>query len=499
MALGLLASGAALTTSMKDRLIAREDQNLRQQADTWAKPRAVQLPYAARGDKRPPTRYFVVTYRFDGTQVQQGGNPDFTTRPDLSKVGEIGSEAITVHSANSGGPDWRIVESRSQYGYAYVAVTLSDVYDTMRQLVILELLIGGSVLAVAGGLGYLVVRRSLGPLVEVEATAELIAAGDLTRRVPASPPNTEVGSLAQSINAMLHQVQDSFARVEASEEQARRGEERMRRFIGDASHELRTPLTSIRGFAELYRQGASSDVGFLMKHIESEAQRMGLLVEDLLLLARLDARRPLEHRPVDLLTVASDVVHAAQAREPERTIHLELDGDPTDLELPGDQGRITQVVTNLVSNALRHTPPEAVTTVRLRAEPDCVVIEVRDTGPGMRPEEAARVFERFYRTDASRSRGSGGAGLGLSIVHGIVEAHNGTVTVETAPGEGAAFIVRLPRILPAARADGDDEPGDYDDDSGDYDGEPGEYGGEPGDDREPADADGGPSERDGAA
>ncbi len=444
MALGLLASGAALTTSMRDRLIAREDQNLRQQADTWARPRSETAPTFIRSDVRPPTRYYVVTYRTDGTLVPRGGNPDFTTRPDLASIGELGTGAVTVRSVG-GGPDWRVVESRSQYGYSYVAVTLGDVYDTMRQLVVLELLIGGSVLLVAGGLGYLVVRRSLGPLVEVEATAEAIAAGDLTRRVPATPPNTEVGSLAQSINAMLHQVQDSFARVEASEEQARRGEDRMRRFIGDASHELRTPLTSIRGFAELYRQGASTDVAFLMKHIESEAKRMGLLVEDLLLLARLDARRPLEHRPVDLLTVAADVVHAAQAREPERTIDLEIDGDAAGVEVPGDRDRITQVITNLVSNALRHTPADASITVRLSAEPSNAVIEVRDTGQGMTAAEAARVFERFYRTDSSRSRGSGGSGLGLSIVDGIVSAHRGTVTVETSPGEGASFIVRLPR------------------------------------------------------
>ncbi|MDF0528344.1 HAMP domain-containing sensor histidine kinase [Tsukamurella sp. 8F] len=449
MAAGLLASGAALTTSMKDRLIAREDQNLRQVADGFARPRNPdKLPPVPKNDHRPPTRYYVVTYRTDGTSVNIGGNPDFTVRPDLSRIGELGDDATTVHSEGGGGPLWRVVESRSEYGYAYVAVKLSDVTDTMSQLMVLEVLIGVSVLLVAGGLGYLVVRKSLTPLENVERTAEAIAAGDLTSRVPAAPSGTEVGSLSESINAMLHQIQDSFARVEASEESARRGEERMRRFIGDASHELRTPLTSIRGFAELYRQGATDDVDFLMRHIESEAQRMGLLVEDLLLLARLDARRPLAHRPVDLMSVATDVVHAAQAREPERDIALNVEPAAVGVTVPGDQDRIVQVVTNLVSNALRHTPDDAHITVRVAAEPDSAIIEVRDTGDGMTPDEAARAFERFYRTDSSRSRGSGGAGLGLSIVHGIVQAHEGTVHVETAPGEGAAFIVRLPRVRP---------------------------------------------------
>ncbi|GAB3129706.1 HAMP domain-containing sensor histidine kinase [Tsukamurella serpentis] len=442
--LGLFVSGTALTAAMQDRLLSREDQNLRQAADTWARPRQ-SLPEPTRG-RTPPTRFYQALFLPDGTQLQIS-NPDFTERPDLSGLDELHGAAVTVHSVGGRGPKWRVVQSSSPYGVAFVAVTLSDLEATLRAMVALELLIGGGVLIVAGGVGYLVVRRSLRPLEEVETTAEAIAAGDLTRRVPEAPPNTEVGRLSSSINVMLHQVQDSFGRVAASEEQARAGEERMRRFVGDASHELRTPLTSIRGFSELYRQGATDDIGFVMSRIESEAQRMGLLVEDLLLLARLDARRPLARDTVDLAVVADDVVRAAQAREPGRDIGLQVraDGEPGAAEITGDRDRLHQVVTNLVSNALRHTPDDASVQVSVTAQADAVVISVADTGPGMGPDEAARVFERFYRTDSSRSRGSGGSGLGLSIVQGIVERHDGSVTVHTAPGQGARFTVRLPR------------------------------------------------------
>ncbi|BDD84181.1 two-component sensor histidine kinase [Tsukamurella pulmonis] len=438
--LGLLASGAALTAAMKDQLISREDQALRQAAETWARPKPVILSQAPRGG--PPTRFYQAVFLPDGRQLQIS-NPDFTERPDLSGLGDLRGDAVTVQSVGGHGPQWRVVQSSSDYGVAFVAVTLTDVDDTLQAMIVLELLIGAGVLIVAGGLGYLVVRRSLRPLEQVEATAEAIAAGDLTRRVPQAPAYTEVGRLSTSINTMLHQVQDSFHRVAASEEQARADEQRMRRFVGDASHELRTPLTSIRGFAELYRQGATDDTGFVMSRIESEAQRMGLLVEDLLLLARLDARRPLAEDPVDLVAVADDAVHAAQAREPGRDIALEAGAET--VGLMGDRDRLHQVVTNLVSNALRHTPDDASVRVRIAEEPGAVVLSVADTGPGMEPDEAARVFERFYRTDSSRSRGSGGAGLGLSIVHGIVERHGGTVTLETAPGAGATFTVRLPR------------------------------------------------------
>ena len=223
----------------------------------------------------------------------------------------------------------------------------------------------------------------------------------------------------------------------------------MRRFITDASHELRTPLTTIRGFAELYRQGAARDVEMLMSRIESESRRMGLLVEDLLLLARLDAQRPLEQRRVDLLTLATDAVHDAQSIAPQRKIHMEVFDGPGTPEVLGDEARLRQVLSNLMANALQHTPEDAGITVRVGTDADSAVLEVCDEGPGMRPEDAQRIFERFYRADSSRARASGGTGLGLSIVDSLVYAHGGRVTVTTAPGRGCRFQVTLPRVADA--------------------------------------------------
>jgi len=223
----------------------------------------------------------------------------------------------------------------------------------------------------------------------------------------------------------------------------------MRRFVGDASHELRTPLTTIRGFAELYRQGAASDaaaVQRLMGRIESESARMGLLVEDLLLLARLDAQRPLEREPVDLLTVASDAVHDAKAVAPQRVVRLEVLEGPGTPEVMGDEGRLRQVLSNLVTNALTHTPQDTAVTVRVGTLAEQVVLEVADDGPGLSGEDASRVFERFYRTDTSRTRASGGTGLGLSIVAALVSAHGGSVSVDSQPGQGATFRVLLPHV-----------------------------------------------------
>jgi two-component system OmpR family sensor kinase len=221
----------------------------------------------------------------------------------------------------------------------------------------------------------------------------------------------------------------------------------MRRFVADASHELRTPLTSIRGFAELYRQGAvqsPEDVARILRRVEDEAARMGLLVDDLLLLARLDQQRPLEQRPVDLLALATDAVQDARAVDPGRPVAVQVVGSPPG-PVTGDEARLRQVVGNLVTNALNHTPPGTPVLVSVGGEPGWAVLAVTDRGPGLAPEDADRVFERFYRADASRTRAAGGTGLGLSIVAALVAAHGGRVDVESAPGRGATFRVRLPQ------------------------------------------------------
>jgi two-component system OmpR family sensor kinase len=310
-----------------------------------------------------------------------------------------------------------------------------------------QLLVGAVVLAVLAVVGYLMVRTSLRRLVQVERTAQAIAAGDLTQRVPPGHPDTEVGRLSAAFNAMVGEIESAFRDREASEADARASEARMRRFAADASHELRTPLTAIRGFAELYRQ-SGGDPAYLLGRIEHHATRMSLLVEDLLLLARLDQQRPLDRAPVDLLALAADAVQDVAATTEDHPVRLEARAAEPPVVL-GDELRLRQVVGNLLSNAVGHTPAGTPVTVTVDVRDGDAVLEVADAGPGLAPDDAARVFERFFRPDPSRtrteaSRATGGNGLGLSIVHALVTAHGGQVRLWTAPGEGARFEVRLP-------------------------------------------------------
>ncbi|MFG1657446.1 ATP-binding protein [Micromonospora chersina] len=383
---------------------------------------------------------------------------------------------------------WRImIKQVDADKYTVIGQNLTDVDMAVRQLVWIDLLVGGAVLIILASVGAGIVRTSLKPLVEIERTAAAIAGGDLTRRVPdpeegRACPTSELGRLSRALNAMLAQIEAAFtaraaseaaarsaevsardaaASAQASEARARRSEERMRQFIADASHELRTPLTTIRGFAELYRQGAArqpEQTAGLLRRIEDEASRMGLLVEDLLLLARMDRERPIALAPVELPVLASDAVQAARAVEPDRAITLEIEPGAGPLVVLGDDARLRQVIGNLMTNALTHTPPDAAVTLRLRAEPgNLAVVEVADTGPGLTPEQAERVFERFYRVDAARTRRAGGptsTGLGLAIVAALVAAHHGTVEVAETPGGGATFRVRLP-LLPESPEPGE--------------------------------------------
>ncbi len=459
VALGLLASGIAVTTILRHDSINRVDQTLIDASNSWAQAPRRTLPTANEvpNPGRPPSNFYVRGIDADG-QVWIAVN-DRDAEPDLPDDNDVGSEPTTVGSMNGSHVKWRAVSVRGPEGeLTTVAIDLSDVESTVRSLIYAEIGIGAAVLLVLGVVGYAVVHRSLRPLVEVEQTAAAIAAGELDRRVPQRDPRTEVGRLSLALNGMLTQIQRAVASSDLSAEQARSSELRMRRFITDASHELRTPLTTIRGFAELYRQGAARDVEMLMSRIESESRRMGLLVEDLLLLARLDAQRPLDQHRVDLLTLATDAVHDAQSIAPQRQISMEVFDGPGTPEVIGDEPRLRQVLGNLVANALQHTPEWAGIKVRVGTIGSEAVLEVVDEGPGMDQQDAQRVFERFYRTDSSRARTSGGTGLGLSIVDSLVHAHGGTVSVATAPGRGCRFRVTLPRVADAAeRTDGDDE------------------------------------------
>ena len=451
VACGLLASGVAVTSILQHSLMGRVDQTLLDASRGWAQaPRRMPSPPMADPNPgRPPSNFYVRGVGPDG-RIWMAVN-DRDAEPALPADNDVGPTPVTIGSIDNSKVQWRAMSVRGPRGeFTTVAIDLSDVQSTVRALIWSQAGIGAAVLLVLGVAGYAVVHRSLRPLVEVEQTAAAIAAGQLDRRIPQRDPRTEVGRLSLALNGMLAQIQRAVASSESSAEQARGSEERMRRFITDASHELRTPLTTIRGFAELYRQGAARDVELLMSRIESESRRMGLLVEDLLLLARLDAQRPLEQHRVDLLALASDAVHDAQSIAPKRRITMEVFDGPGTPEVLGDEARLRQVLGNLVANALQHTPETAGITVRIGTHGDDAVLEVADEGPGMSQEDAHRVFERFYRTDSSRARASGGTGLGLSIVDSLVFAHGGTVSVSTAPGQGCRFTVNLPRIADVA-------------------------------------------------
>jgi two-component system, OmpR family, sensor kinase len=414
----------------------------------------------------------------------------------------------------------------STTGTVIVGLDVTDIYATVSRLEVFDLLVCLGIVVILAAAAAAAVRASLRPLNDIEETAGAIAAGDLSQRVPEGDPRTEVGRLGRSLNTMLSQIESSFRARAQSEAAARQSEERMRRFVADASHELRTPLTAIRGFAEYYRQRggvavvppdetdneaeraapavsagtndtdpdagaltstglpngngvrrgplAGSDMDRIMRRVEQESTRMGVLVEDMLLLARMDQQRPLEARPVDLLTLAADAVHDARVVAPNRSIDLTVGTSQAPI-VTGDEVRLRQVIGNLMTNALNHTPDGTPIDVLIRsgslgealsatamAQPPApnpshpaVVLEVSDHGPGLTDEQAEHVFERFYRTNAART--VGGTGLGLAIVAALAVAHGGSAWVQARPGEGATFCIALPLSPDAVLADEDED------------------------------------------
>jgi two-component system OmpR family sensor kinase len=317
------------------------------------------------------------------------------------------------------------------------AVPIDDANATLGQLLRLELFISLAVVAATAILAWFLIDFGLRPLRRMGAVAGEIAAGDYSRRVEPATAKTEIGRLGLALNAMLAQIENAFAQRTASER-------RLRRFIADASHELRTPLTSIRGYSEMLRRGAGDspeDAGLARRRIEEESVRMSALVDDMLLIARLDQGRPLETGPVDLQAIARDAAADARVVAPQREITLQA---PDAVMVSGDDTRLRQVVGNLVRNALVHTPAASPIEIAVTTSNGTAQLSVADHGPGLKMEDRDRIFEPFYRADASRSRDSGGAGLGLSIVNAVVVAHGGKVDVRETSGGGATFEVALP-------------------------------------------------------
>ncbi len=351
----------------------------------------------------------------------------------------------TVDSVSPAGPRYRVYARRDpeDSGITIVAVPLSETDQTLNRLLLVEALVIAIALIALGATAFFVVRLGLRPLSRIEVTAGQIAAGDLSRRVSPATPKTEVGRLGLALNAMLERLEQAFAARTASEE-------RLRQFLADASHELRTPLASIRGYAELFRLGAVREPGEVanaMRRIEDESGRMGVLVEDLLALARLDEHPEREPQAVDVAALARDAVQDARARAPEREIALSAGGTAT---VSGDPLQLRQLFANLLGNAIVHTPGGTPIEVAVNGGPDTVAVTVTDHGPGIAAEEREHLFERFWRREGGRERGRAGAGLGLAIVQGVVHGHHGSIEVRDVPGGGASFFVTLPARAAAA-------------------------------------------------
>jgi two-component system, OmpR family, sensor kinase len=444
-AAGLVAADVATYTSLRSYLYDRVDATLN------AVHPAVESSFFGGGGRGPgpdevaPAGYCVQLRTLaeqplaaacqvaPGESRQPGPRyPRTVSPPSHPNAGEGDRIRFLTVGAVKGGGRYRVrasIEGDHPNELLLIAAPLQSEDNTLHRLFLVEVLVTAIVLAALAALGLWIVRLGLRPLREIEETAAAIHAGDLSHRVEVEHESTEVGRVGRAINEMLE-------RIEASDR-------RLRRFVADASHELRTPLAAVRAYAELFERGAESrpdDLARSLRGISRESERMSAIVEDLLLLARLDEGRPLERERVQLDELVREAVETSHALDPERPV--ELAAEPT--AVTGDGVRLRQVVDNLLSNVRSHTPPRAPVRVSVGREDGKAVVEVADSGPGLTEEELERVFERFYRADLSRSRASGGVGLGLSIVAAVARAHGGTVDARSEGGHGATFRIELP-------------------------------------------------------
>ena len=483
LAAGLGIAGAATTTVVSGFLVGQVDDELDAAS---LDPYGILSSLQQDASQGLPSDYYVRIAGEESEPKELGRSAIARFgRPELPEVtyeeaGESKGEPFTTPGTSNGAgtESWRVITLAAQYptgerAVVYVALPLVGMDRTVSILTQTLILSGLGIVLLGGLTAWVLVERSLRSLRSVEHTAAKIAAGDLTLRVPEAPRSTEMGSLAASLNAMLTQIERAFAAQEASEA-------RMRQFVSDASHELRTPVATIRGYGELYRMGAldtTDKVDDTMVRIEDAARRMGALVNDLLVLARLDEGRPIAREDVDLVALARDSVQDLHALDPTRevavvpldadpageppvadngriVVPLDTDADPDGhagqvpekLVVEGDNDRLRQVVTNLIGNVARHTPAGTPAEIALGVRPDdgVAVLEVRDHGPGLTEEQGKRIFERFYRADSSRTRESGGSGLGMAIVAAIVGTHGGHVEVADTEGGGLTVRVTLP-------------------------------------------------------
>jgi two-component system OmpR family sensor kinase len=404
-------------------------------------------PVRRAGQSGLPTPFLVQVVSASGrTRMVSDPAPD-RHPPQLSAAQQQRpSGPFTVAAAGAPGHDWRVLVRTLPGGrHVVIASSLDSLDSTVTRLQAADAAAGAVALALLVILGLPLVRLGLAPLARIERTAAAIAAGDLSQRISHPSHRSEVGRLAGALNSMLSRIEAAYRARAEGEARALDSGDRMRRFVADASHELRTPLTSVRGLAEFSLQqgeaASRAELLRLMTLIQAEAARMGRLVEDLLLLAQFDEHRPLERHPVDLSSIAAEAVRAAGAVRRDHLITVRA-GEPVIVQ--GDHGRLRQIIDNLIGNAFQHTPPGSAVTVTVASSPICGELTVTDNGPGMTRQQAAQVFERFYRADRARSRSHGGTGLGLSIAATLASAHGGSISVDTQPGRGAAFRVQLP-------------------------------------------------------
>ncbi|MHB8554053.1 MAG: sensor histidine kinase [Candidatus Dormibacteria bacterium] len=449
VAIGLAATDAVTYLALQSSLSSRLNQQL---LDSRGTAQACIVEYSRVGlcppDASLPQGSWAALVSASGpvlTQIVWGSrsSPTPLLPPKLS-VSASGNPVFLTVPATKGGGQFRVVISSGPGAdVLLVAMPLAGTVATLGQLSLLEAIVSVAVLTLLGVAAWWTVQLGLRPLARIRNTAQKIAAGDLAQRVDSTDPRTEVGQLGISLNEMLAQIEEAFDARSASED-------RLRQFVADASHELRTPLSSIRGYAELFHRGASAnpaDLAKAMSRIESESIRMGQLVDDLLMLARLDEGRPLELKRVDLSQLAVDAGADQAVADRQHPISVVA---PEPVRVAGDEARLRQVITNLVRNAVVHTPDGTGVEILTRTGDARGILQVVDHGPGVPPEAAGRIFERFVRVDRSRGRARGGAGLGLAIVAAIVSSHHGELTLETTPGGGATFQVEIPTAFDQA-------------------------------------------------